>query len=381
MKITIVLGAFLPVPPVMGGAVEKAWFALAQEFARKGHEVVQVSRAVPEFPREEVMAGVSHRRVRGFNTPGSLIWLKVLDLIYSTRVKTILPKADIVVTNTFWLPLLLRDSQRGHIYVHVARYPKGQTRFYGKAARLQAPSQAVADAVAQEAPKLAGRVAVVPYPMPASINQSQPSPAAARGKIILFVGRIHPEKGVDLLIDAFAGAANAVFADWKLVIIGPAQSKFGGGGEQYLDDLKRRARDAAVVFRGPIFDPVLLEEEYRSARIFVYPSLAERGESFGLAPLEAMSQGCAVLVSDLACFRDFISDNQTGFVFNHRMARPGEALREQLGRITDDPTLLASVADAGYRRSADYSVARVADQFLTDFNSIIRHSDAAKGSR
>jgi hypothetical protein len=63
------------------------------------------------------------------------------------------------------------------------------------------------------------------------------------------------------------------------------------------------------------------------------------------------------------------------------MARPGEALREQLGRITGDPTLLASVADAGYRKSADYSVARVADQFLADFNSIMRNSDAAKGSR
>ena len=43
MKITIVLGAFFPVPPIMGGAVEKVWFALGQEFARRGHEVVQIS--------------------------------------------------------------------------------------------------------------------------------------------------------------------------------------------------------------------------------------------------------------------------------------------------------------------------------------------------
>jgi glycosyltransferase involved in cell wall biosynthesis len=381
MKITIVLGAFLPVPPIMGGAVEKAWFILAQEFARQGHEVVQVSRAVPEFPREEVIAGVSHRRVRGFNTPASLIWLKMLDLIYSLRVKSMLPEADIVVTNTFWLPLLLGNSKRGRIYVHVARYPKGQTRFYGKAARLQAPSQVVADAISAEAPKLAARVAVVPYPVPASANKSEPTPVAARGKVILFVGRIHPEKGIDLLVDAFAGAPNAVLEDWKLVIIGPAQSKFGGGGEPYLDDLKRRARHAAVVFRGSVFDPIALEEEYRGARIFVYPSLAERGESFGLAPLEAMSQRCAALVSDLACFRDFISDNETGFVFNHRAPRPVEALREQLERISRDPTLLASVADAGYGKSADYSVGGVAGQFLADFNSIIRNPDAAKGSR
>jgi len=97
--------------------------------------------------------------------------------------------------------------------------------------------------------------------------------------------------------------------------------------------------------------------------------------------LEAMFHGCAALVSDLACFRDFIADGETGFVFNHRAARPGEALRAQLERITGDPTLLAGVADAGYRKSAEYSVARVADRFLADFNSIMRNSDAAKENR
>ena len=367
MKITIVLGAFLPVPPVMGGAVEKAWFVLAQEFARRGHEVVQISRGVPQFPREEVIAGVRHVRVRGFDTPRSLLWLKVLDLIYSLRVKSVLPEADILVTNTFWLPLLLRSKNRGQVYVHVARYPKGQTRFYTKAARLQAPSQAVAEAVSTEAPKLAGRVAVVPYPVPAAMKQSEPLPVASREKLILFVGRVHPEKGVDLLVDAFAAAPPGAFADWKLVIVGPAESKFGGGGDDYLDDLKRRARDAAVIFRGPVFDPATLENEYRSAQLFVYPSLAERGESFGLAPLEAMAQGCAVLVSDLACFRDFIGDNETGFVFDHRKPRASEALREQLQRITREPTLLMTAAEAGYRKSAEYSISRVADQFLDDF--------------
>jgi glycosyltransferase involved in cell wall biosynthesis len=203
-----------------------------------------------------------------------------------------------------------------------------------------------------------------------SLSKHKPAPVASRAKVILFVGRIHPEKGIELLVDAFAGATNATFEDWKMVVIGPAQSKFGGGGEQYLDDLKRRAQDRAVVFREPIFDPIALEEAYRSAPIFVYPSLAERGESFGLAPLEAMSQGCAALVSDLACFRDFISDNATGFVFNHRAARPAEALRQQLERVISDPTLLARVADAGYRKSADYSVSRVADQFLKDFAAL-----------
>jgi glycosyltransferase involved in cell wall biosynthesis len=374
MKITIVLGAFLPVPPVMGGAVEKVWFALSQEFARRGHQVVLVSRALPELPRSETRGGVRHFRVRGFDTPRSLLWLKFLDLIYSIRTLSILPAADIIVTNTFWLPILLRNSRHGRVYVHVARYPRGQMRFYRKAARLQTPSHAVSRAVAAEAPKLAQKIAVIPYPAPGSTGELEPAPFAERQKTILFVGRVHPEKGVDLLADAFANAARTLFADWKLVIVGPTEEKYGGGGGPYLAALARAAEQAQdrIIFRGPLFDPIALEREFRSARLFVYPSLAEKGESFGLAPLEAMAHRCAVLVSNLDCFHDFIREGETGFMFDHRAANPADALRKKIENAMVDETLLARVAEAGYRKSAEFSLTSVADQFLNDFNSVVK---------
>jgi glycosyltransferase involved in cell wall biosynthesis len=383
MKITIVLGAFLPVPPVMGGAVEKVWFALSQEFARRGHEVVLVSRALPELPRSETRASVKHLRVCGFDTPHSLLWLKFLDLIYSIRTMSVLPAADIIVTNTFWLPILLRNSRRGQIYVHVARYPKGQMRCYAKAARLQTPSHAIARAVAAEAPKLAQRITVIPYPAPRPATEREPPPFAEREKTILFVGRVHPEKGVHLLIDAFANETRTLFADWKLMIVGPAEKNYGGGGEPYLATLKRSAEQAQgrVIFRGPVFDPIALSREFRSARLFVYPSLAEKGESFGLAPLEAMAQRCAVLVSNLDCFHDFIREGETGFIFNHRAANPADALREKIENVMVDEPLLARVAEAGYGKSAECSLTCVAAQFLDDFNSLVRNSDAARTGR
>ena len=394
MKITIVLGAFLPVPPIMGGAVEKVWFALSQEFVRRCHEVVLVSRALPELPRSETRDGVRHLRVRGFDTPRSLLWLKFLDLIYSIRTMSILsairtdsscgePAADIIVTNTFWLPILLRNAKRGQVYVHVARYPKGQMRFYGNAARLQAPSRAVGRAVAAETPKLAQKITVIPYPAPRSASEIEPPPFAEREKTILFVGRVHPEKGVHLLVAAFANGARTIFADWKLVIIGPTEKKYGGGGGPYLAALARTAEQAQdkITFRGPLFDPIALESEFRSARFFVYPSLAEKGESFGLAPLEAMAHRCAVLVSNLDCFHDFIREGETGFVFDHRAANPADALREKIENAIVDETLLARVAEAGYRKSAEYSLSHVADQLLNDFNSLVRNSDAATTGR
>jgi glycosyltransferase involved in cell wall biosynthesis len=375
MKITIVLGAFFPVPPTMGGGVEKVWFSLAPEFVKRRHDVVMVSRKMPGLPREETIDGVKHLRINGFDTPRSLVCLKFLDLIYSLRAMSILPNADIVVTNTFWLPILLRNSKHGCVYVQVARYPKGQMRFYGKAARLQAPSHAVARAIATEAPRLAQKVSVVPNPVPASKIASPPPPLAVRDKIILFVGRVHPEKGVHVLVDAFASGARAAFADWKLMIVGPIQTKLGGGGEAYSTSLQRAAgkTEERISFAGPIFDSTELASVFRNARLFIYPSLAERGESFGLAPLEAMAHGCGVLVSNLDCFRDFIRDNETGFVFDHQVQPIVETLRDKIDNVISDETLLARVAAAGYEKSAEYSTGRVAEQFLKDFDSVIRN--------
>ena len=383
MKITIVLGAFFPVPPIMGGGVEKVWFTLAPEFARRGHEVVMVSRKMPELPGDEMIDGVRHLRVRGFDTPRSFIWLKFLDFFYSLKTMPILPNADILVTNTFWLPILLCNWKRGKIYVQVARYPKGQMRFYRKAARLQVPSHAVARAIAAEAPALAQRVVVIPNPAPRSTIAGEPPSITQRAKMILFVGRVHPEKGVHVLVDAFAGGARTVFADWKLMIVGPVEKKFGGGGESYLASLKRSAAKANgnVIFAGAVFDLVALEQTFRGARLFVYPSLAERGESFGLAPLEAMTHGCAVLVSNLACFRDFIRDRETGFIFDHRSKSMSETLRSKITNVIVDETLLARVGESGHRKSTEYSLPRVADQFLSDFKSLLRDSDAARTNR
>ena len=140
LSITIVQGAFLPVPPLLGGAVEKVWYALGRAFAEHGHTVVHIGRAHRQLPDETIDHGVAYRRVRGYDTPRALWRLKLCDLAYSLRVRRILPEADVLVTNTFWLPCLERRSSRGRPYVHVARYPKGQLRLYPSRTILQTVS-------------------------------------------------------------------------------------------------------------------------------------------------------------------------------------------------------------------------------------------------
>ena len=181
-----------------------------------------------------------------------------------------------------------------------------------------------------------------------------------------------------LLVDAFVRGTRAAFTDWKLMIVGPTETRFGGGGREYLGALERAAVESSnrVTFVGSIFDPAELEKAFRSARLFVYPSLAERGESFGLAPLEAMTHGCAVLVSKLDCFSDFIRDGETGYVFDHRSKDPSESLRKKMEDVMADETRLTRVAESGNRKSAEYSPSRVADCFIADFSSLIHNADA-----
>ena len=370
MRITIVQGAVLPVPPLMGGAVEKIWFALGKEFARRGHEVVHISRLCKGLPREEVIEGVRHVRVPGFDTPGSLLLLKGLDLLYSLRALRVLPEADILLTNTFWLPILVRSKRHGKLYVHAARYPKGQMRFYAHADRLQTVSHPIKEAIEQEVPQLAAKVRCIANPLPGPVL---PLTFESREKRILYVGRIHPEKGIALLLDAMKLIPEPRLGDWKLVVVGPAEAKYGGGGEAYLEELQRRAekiRDR-VLWTGAIFDTECLDTYYRAASLFVYPSLAEKGETFGLAPLEAMAQGCPALVSNLDCFRDFIVEDCNGFVFDHRSADPARTLAAKLQELIGDAERLARAGLLAHQRAGEFSLERIAGQYLADFQSLI----------
>jgi glycosyltransferase involved in cell wall biosynthesis len=214
---------------------------------------------------------------------------------------------------------------------------------------------------------------VVPNPLPSAVPALDVSASwQERRKEILYVGRVHPEKGVHVLIDAFKLLVQSGVDDWRLVMVGPWAAAQGGGGEQYYESL--RAKSASVAERvnlaGPIFDQNVLAAHYRRAKLFVYPSLAEHGEAFGLAPLEAMAQGCPPLVSTLACFQEFIEDGSSGFVFEHRSDRPAEELCRSLKRIVRVDQDLRSVAVRSHEVARAYDPSNVAGMYLEDFATI-----------
>ena len=373
MQITIIQGAFLPVPPLRGGAVEKLWFELGKQFNKQGHSVCHVSRKFNGLANQEMIEGVSHLRVKGYDTPANGLHLKSLDLLYSLRALAILPPADILITNTFWMPILAGWSQRrfGRIMVSVERMPKGQMRMYGLAACLRAPSNIVGQAITREVPRLASRIRTIPNPLP-FIPPSLPT--AERELVILYCGRLHPEKGIELLIQAFSRSCARGLSGWTLRLVGPADIAAGGGGQSWLQALLRSPEAAGlpIEWLGPKYDQQQLQHQYMQAAIFVYPSLAEKGETFGLAPLEAMACGAVPIVSDLACFRDFISPGVNGLVFNHRVADPAAQLAQEILTIASDPHRRCAMAEAALAVRHSHHPATIAHLFLDFFDELIQ---------
>ncbi|HKH60654.1 MAG TPA: glycosyltransferase family 4 protein [Flavitalea sp.] len=361
MKITILQGAFLPVPTVLGGAVEKMWFALAKDFAREGHEVIQVSRTYPGMREEEWIDGVLHKRVKGYSTPSSGFYLKWLDLLYTLRGKKIIPPdSDIIITNTFWAPIILPRGLKKRCVVDVARVPKGQMKWYTRSLILRANSSFVEKAIKKElSPDNHRQVKMIPNPLP--FVNSADFDLKEKKNIVLYCGRIHPEKGLELLIQAFKNIQG-----WTLKIVGPSEISAGGGGSQYLEKLKQLS-DQNVEFTGPIFDAHDLNVMYRDASIFVYPSVAEKGETFGLAPLEAMAWGCVPIVSNLECFRDFITHGQNGLVFDHRGRDAVSCLREAIIYMQKETSQRFQMSAKALKVRESHSTKKIAYSFIKEF--------------
>ena len=368
MNIVILQGAFFPIPPLLGGAVEKMWFKLGHEFAKLGHHVTHISKKYPSLPDEEIIEGVFHKRIAGYSAPRSMLKHKLLDAAYSWRaVRAIPASTDVVVTNTFWSPIFLQLNKQAVVYVDVARMPKGQLKFYFRADRLRANSSAVVIAIKDEIPEAEHcRVGMVPNPLPFTVREHVDF--AAKEPVILFCGRVHEEKGLELLAQATHGID---LRGWRIQIVGPWDVAMGGSGESYKLHLVCCFGDTKVEFLGPIFEESRLNSIYRSAAVFVYPSLAEKGETFGLAPLEAMAWAGVPIVSDLACFKDFIRHGENGLIFDHRSPEAADNLAEAIKHLIGDAEARKSLAIEALQVRKTHSTTNIAEQFIADFERLV----------
>jgi glycosyltransferase involved in cell wall biosynthesis len=135
------------------------------------------------------------------------------------------------------------------------------------------------------------RICVVPngVELPAAVAAT--AKPANRTRQVLYLGRLHPLKGLELLLDAWATVTrpNAAAGPWQLVIAGPDEQ----GTRARLEAQARTLGIANLTFPGPLYG----EEKRRAlaeADLFALPS---RTENFGIAVAEALAAGLPVITT------------------------------------------------------------------------------------
>ena len=386
MKITIATGPIFPVPAVRGGAVQRLWEGLAREFAKRGHEVTIFAREFPGQAKDETVDGIRYVRWGGYAQSTSIKRDLVMCLLYTLRAARHVPKGDVVVTNDFWMPVVLPwlSGKAGKVVVNANRFPKKQYRLYGKAAAFAAASSAVADAIERESPACRAKTEVLPNAVDSAFLASISTVQKRATVQILYVGRIHPEKGLRLLADALRGLQRAIErkdqetkgprderTDWECVLVGPVAQAEGGGGEEFASELKQKLEGLPVRFEPPVYNTVALADIYDAGDVLVYPSVADTGEAMPLAPLEGMARGLVPVVSDIPAFREYLEPGKNGVVFNHRPEDAAEHLAAALAELVEDANMRAKLGKAARSTAERFSPAAIADKYLQLFEKVV----------
>jgi glycosyltransferase involved in cell wall biosynthesis len=118
--------------------------------------------------------------------------------------------------------------------------------------------------------------------------QARPTSSRSTPPTVLFLGRLHPKKGLDLLLPAWRAVQDR-FPEWRLRIVGPDEQ----GHLAEMTRLSRGLGAARVAFEGPLYG----EEKWRAyaeAETFVLPT---RSENFGMSVAEALAAGTPAIVT------------------------------------------------------------------------------------
>ncbi len=107
-------------------------------------------------------------------------------------------------------------------------------------------------------------------------------------RTLLFLGRVHPSKGLDLLLPAWRAVQDR-FTDWRLIIAGPDN----GGYLKRVQTLSDQLQLKRIEFLGELKGEQKWEA-YREAELFVLPTYSE---NFGMTVAEALAAGVPAIVS------------------------------------------------------------------------------------
>lgn len=222
----------------------------------------------------------------------------------------------------------------------------------GRIARVVACSRFQADAIARDAPALASRTDVVHPGIDAAAFAGGDGAAFRReigveagAPLVGMLGRYDVWKGHDVFLGA-AARLSAARPKLRFAMIGGAlNAEALPHVARYRDEVLARREQLGLGDRVKVVDHRAdVANALAALDVLVMPS---RGEAFGMALLEAMAAGVAVVVSDSGGPREIVEDGRTGRLF---ATGDAGALADALAASLDEPAAARRLAEAGRER-------------------------------
>ncbi len=181
--------------------------------------------------------------------------------------------------------------------------------------------------------------------------------------LVLFVGRLVEQKGVDDLLRAFSLLPAALRAKTTLWVVGDGEQR--PWLQQYTEDLGISSK---ACFWGQISND-LLPDFYAAADLFVAPSGDTEGQ--GVVLLEASASGLCVLATRVGGINEVIEDGQTGVLVEPR--NPKE-LAGAMARLLGNPKLRKELAENASMKAKDYRWKKIAQDFGELYGDVIERA-------
>ncbi len=355
-----------------GGGAERVAADLSAHWAAEGSEVMVVTQ---EGAEGDVYA--LHPKVRRevMNTAGEGGGLRgILSNVQRVRALRRVVKAfrpDIVLgmmTTASVLSVLACTGLGCRVIATEHTHPPSQTLSgfwqrlrrltYPRAARVVALTRGTADWLERHVP--GSRLAVIPNPVHFPLPRAEPilpPPAAPERKRLLAVGRLHADKGFDLLVQAFARLAPS-HPDWDLVILGE-------GGERAA--LEAQVRDAGLESRVSMPGRAgNVGDWYDSVHLYV---LTSRFEGLSNTLLESMASGLAAVSFDCDTGpREIVREGVDGVLVRPNGDVP--ALCKALDAVMIDDNGRTRMAQAATEVRDRFSAARVLRKWQELFDGV-----------
>ena len=175
-----------------------------------------------------------------------------------------------------------------------------------------------------------------------------------KSEYLLFVGMIEPRKNLDLIIEAFKKFSDKTI---KLVIVG----KKGWMVDDLFEKIKLKNLDEQIIFTGFVPDNEL-EIFYKTAKVFLYPSLYE---GFGIPVLEAMTTGCPVITSNISSLPEVAGD--AAILIDPENS---EELSDAVNKLINDVKIREELVKKGFENTKKFSWKKTAKQTLLVFEEV-----------